>query len=160
MEVTLWNALIFGQKLYWCNDTFHHHKLTLLVFFDNDDPMGALFAKGLALSTAHTTSVRLQNLPWYKTGLVSGQVLHLLSKLQNRIWPKTGQYKTCLVSNTMIDCVYINIYIYSYIYMYFLYTFNIYKENICIYIYIHTINLSIWYYAGFVLTRFGTNPVL
>ena len=29
-----------------------------------------------------------------------------------------------------------------------------------IYIYIHTINLSIWYYAGFVLTRFGTNPVL
>ena len=49
------------------------------------------------------TFVRLQNLPWYKTGLVSRQVLHLLSKLQNRIWPKTGQYKTCLVSNTKIE---------------------------------------------------------
>ena len=48
------------------------------------------------------TFVRLQNLPWYKTGLVSRQVLHLLSKLQNWIWPKTGQYKTCLVSNTKI----------------------------------------------------------
>ena len=44
-----------------------------------------------------STCVRLQNLPWYKTGLVSRQVLHLLSKLQNWIWPKTGQYKTCLV---------------------------------------------------------------
>ena len=40
------------------------------------------------------TSVRLQNLPWYKTGLVSRQVLH---------WPKTGQYKACLVSNTKIE---------------------------------------------------------
>ena len=49
------------------------------------------------------TFVRLQNLPWYKTGLVSRQVLHLLSKLQNCIWPKTGQYKTCLVSNTKIE---------------------------------------------------------
>ena len=46
--------------------------------------------------------VRLQNLPWYKTGLVSRQVLHLLSKLQNWLWPKTGQCKTCLVSNTKI----------------------------------------------------------
>ena len=44
--------------------------------------------------------VRLQNLPWYKTCLVSRQVLHLLSKLQNWICSKTGQYKTCLVSNT------------------------------------------------------------
>ena len=41
--------------------------------------------------------VRLQNLPWYKTGLVSRQVLHLLSKLQNWIYPKTGQYKACIV---------------------------------------------------------------
>ena len=48
------------------------------------------------------TYVRLQNLPWYKTGLVSRQVLHLLSKLQNWICPKTGQYKTGLVSNTKI----------------------------------------------------------
>ena len=47
--------------------------------------------------------VRLQNLPWYKTGLLSRQVLYLLSKLQNWIWPKTGQYKTCLVSNTKIE---------------------------------------------------------
>ena len=47
--------------------------------------------------------VRLQNLPWYKTGLVSRQVLYLLSKLQNWIWPKTGQYKTCLVSNTKTE---------------------------------------------------------
>ena len=39
----------------------------------------------------------------YKTGLVSRQVLHLLSKLQNWICPKTGQYKTCIVSNTKID---------------------------------------------------------
>ena len=46
------------------------------------------------------SSVRLQNLPGYKTGLVSRQVLHLLSNLQNWICPKTGQYKTCLVSNT------------------------------------------------------------
>ena len=38
-----------------------------------------------------------------KTGLVSRLVLHLLSKLQNWIWPKTGQYKTCLVSNTKIE---------------------------------------------------------
>ena len=47
--------------------------------------------------------VRLQNLPWYKTGLVSRQVLHFLSKLQNWFCPKTGQYKTCLVSNTKIE---------------------------------------------------------
>ena len=47
--------------------------------------------------------VRLQNLPWYKTGLVSRQVLHLLSKLQNWIFCKTGRYKTGLVSNTKIE---------------------------------------------------------
>ena len=45
------------------------------------------------------TRVKLQNLPWYKTGLVSRQVLHLVSKLQNWICPKTGQYKTCIVPN-------------------------------------------------------------
>ena len=50
-----------------------------------------------------TTSVRLQNLPWSKTGLVSRQVLHPLSKLQNWIWSKTGRYKTGLVSNTKIE---------------------------------------------------------
>ena len=49
------------------------------------------------------TFVRPQNLPSTKAGLVSSQVLHLLSKLQNWIWPKTGQYKTCLVSNTKIE---------------------------------------------------------
>ena len=49
------------------------------------------------------TTVRLQNMPWYKPGLVSRQVLHLLSKLQNWICPKTGQYKTCIVSNTKIE---------------------------------------------------------
>ena len=49
------------------------------------------------------TSVRLQNLPWSKTGLVSRQVLHPLSKLQNWIWSKTGRYKTGLVSNTKIE---------------------------------------------------------
>ena len=47
--------------------------------------------------------VRLQNLPWSKTGLVSKQVLHPLSKLQNWIWSKTGRYKTGLVSNTKIE---------------------------------------------------------
>ena len=39
----------------------------------------------------------------YKTGFVSRQVLHLLSKLQNWICPKTGQYITCIVSNTKIE---------------------------------------------------------
>ena len=34
---------------------------------------------------------------------MSRQVLHLLSKLQNWICPKSGQYKTCLVSNTKIE---------------------------------------------------------
>ena len=51
----------------------------------------------------YTTFVRLQNLPWSKTGLVSRQVLHPLSKLQNWIWSKTGRYKTGLVSNTKIE---------------------------------------------------------
>ena len=49
------------------------------------------------------TSVKLQNLSWYKTGFVWRQALHLLSKLQNWICPKTGQYKTCIVSNTRIE---------------------------------------------------------
>ena len=47
--------------------------------------------------------VKLQNLSWYKTGFVSSQVLHLLSKLQNWICPKTGQNKTCIVSNIKIE---------------------------------------------------------
>ena len=51
----------------------------------------------------HVPCVRLQNLPWSKTGLVSGQVLHPLSKLQNWIWSKTGRFKTGLVSNTKIE---------------------------------------------------------
>ena len=51
----------------------------------------------------YMTYVRLQNLPWSKTGLVSRQVLHPLSKLQNWIWSKTGRYKTGLVSNTKIE---------------------------------------------------------
>ena len=38
-----------------------------------------------------------------KNGLVSRHVLHLLSKLQNWSCPKTGQYKTCIVSNTKIE---------------------------------------------------------
>ena len=54
-------------------------------------------------SSHRRTFVRLQNLPWYKTGLVSRQVYHPLSKLQNWIWPKTGRYKTGLVSNTKIE---------------------------------------------------------
>ena len=49
------------------------------------------------------TFVRLQNLPWSKTGLVSRQVLHPLSRLQNWIWSKTGRYKTGLVTNTKIE---------------------------------------------------------
>ena len=55
------------------------------------------------LDISTPTSVRLQNLTWHKTGLVSRQVLHLISKLQNWIWPRTGQYETCLVSNTKIE---------------------------------------------------------
>ena len=69
----------------------------------------------------------------YKTGLVSRQVLHLLSKLQNWICPKTGQYKTCIVSNNKIDCVYI-------------YIFSLYID---IWIHIHTyiyINIYIYIY--------------
>ena len=69
-----------------------------------------------------------------KTGLVSRQVLHLLLKLQNWISPKTGQYKTCIVSNTKIVCIYI--------YIYFLYIYkrrDIYiRKYICIYIFIYT----------------------
>ena len=53
--------------------------------------------------SATKTSVKLQKLSWYKTGFVSRQVLHLISKLQNWICPKTGQYKTCIVSNTKIQ---------------------------------------------------------
>ena len=49
------------------------------------------------------TSVKLQNMSWYKTGFVSRQILHLLSKLQNWICLKTGQYKTYIVSNTKIE---------------------------------------------------------
>ena len=95
-----------------------------------------------------------------KTGLVSRQVLHLLSKLQNWICPKTGQYKTCLESNTKIDCVCIYIWIFSlyiyfldiYVSIYIICYFIIYIIHMCIkkiyikiyiYIYIHTINLSI-----------------
>ena len=76
----------------------------------------------------------------YKTGLVSRQVLHLLSKLQNWICPKTGQYKTCLESNTKIDCIYIYIYIYLYIYIHIFYFIILY-----IFIYTQSINLSIWF---------------
>ena len=47
--------------------------------------------------------VKLQNLSRYKTGFVSRQVLYLLSKLQNWICSETGQYKTCIASNTKIE---------------------------------------------------------
>ena len=71
----------------------------------------------------------------YKTGLVSRQVLHLLSKLQNWICPKTGQYKTCILSNTKIIRLYIGLYIYMgvYTYIYSLYIYSLYI------IYIYTI---------------------
>ena len=49
------------------------------------------------------TTVRLQNLSWNKIGFVSRKVLHILSRLQNWICPKTGQYKSCIVSNTKIE---------------------------------------------------------
>ena len=76
------------------------------------------------------TCVRLQNLPWYKTCLVSRQVLHLLSKLQNWIFSKTGPYKTCLVSNTKD---WLCVYKYIYIYVFLIYVFSLYKY---VYIYI------------------------
>ena len=71
-------------------------------------PLGRLiFNMGIAIPGKTVflieTAVRLQNLPWSKTGLVSRQVLHPLSKLQNWIWSKTGRYKTGLVSNTKIE---------------------------------------------------------
>ena len=56
---------------------------------------------GLAIPTC-ITAVKLQNLSWYKTGFVSRHVLYL-SRLQNWICPKTGQYKTCIVSNSKIE---------------------------------------------------------
>ena len=56
-----------------------------------------------------------------KTSLVSRQVLHLLSKLQNWISSKTGQCKTCISSNTKIDCIYIYIYITYIFFIYILY---------------------------------------
>ena len=65
------NAHLFAQKIEGC--------LAHDSFLTNLPPADLL------------TPVRLQNLPWYKTGLVSRQVLYLLSKLQNWIWPKTGQ---------------------------------------------------------------------
>ena len=96
----------------------------------------------------------------YKTGLVSRQVLNILSKLQNWICPKTGQYKTCIVPNTKIDfvCVYIYIFfiyiIYINIYIYSLYIKNIYIKKICIkkiiYIYVYTQSIL----------EFGTMQVL
>ena len=64
---------------------------------------GSCWPSATLLQIIHETSVRLQNLPWSKTGLVSRQVLHPLSKLQNWIWSKTGRYKTGLVSNTKIE---------------------------------------------------------
>ena len=71
----------------------------------------------------------------YKTGLVSRQVLHLLSKLQNWICPMTGQYKTCLESNTKIDCVYINIHFLNiYIFLIYMYIYaSLYNIYVCIY---------------------------
>ena len=107
----------------------------------------------------------------YKTGLVSIQVLHLLSKLQNWICPKTGQYKTCLESNTKIDCVYINIYIYIYVWRNIhikrIYIKNINEENI----YIHTQSIlvfdsrqvlcwPVWDKSSFVASIEDAKPVL
>ena len=65
---------------------------------------GASYIRGLTVyqMCLVSTFVRLQNLPWSKTGLVSRQVLHPLSKLQNWIRSKTGRYKTGLVTNTKI----------------------------------------------------------
>ena len=86
--------------------------------------------------------VRLQNLPWYKTCLVSRQVLHLLSKLQNWICSKTGQYKTCLVSNTNYWlCVY------KYIYIFLIYVFSLY---IYTFIYIYVIIYIIYIYEIYI----------
>ena len=61
------------------------------------------FAEQTSVFCCIQSFVRLQNLPWSKTGLVSRQVLHPLTKLQNWIWSKTGRYKTGLVSNTKIE---------------------------------------------------------
>ena len=77
--------------------------------------------------------------------------MHLLSKLQNWISPKTGQYKTCIVSNTKIDCVYICIYItHIFLYIYYIYIIYTYvyikKRHISrkyIYMYLYTHNQSL-----------------
>ena len=57
----------------------------------------------------------------YKTGLVEFRIFYRSYK--TGICLKTGQYKTCIVSTTKIDCVYINIYIFFCIYIK-----NMYKE--------------------------------
>ena len=63
------------------------------------------------------------------------------------LWCETGQYKTCLVSNTKDWlCVYKCIYIFSWKYVFSLYIYvYIYQENICkIYIYIHTQSILVF----------------
>ena len=94
-------------------------------------------AAGLGTAQSWFWSRHSQFWSGIKTSLVSRQVLHPLSMLQNWISPKTGQYKTCIVSNTKIDCVYIYIYL---TYIFFIYIrIYITKRHISRkYIYIYT----------------------
>ena len=80
----------------------------------NDDKYGMYAFVPTALQVYRTVDLFC---PWrcywrllgYKTCLDTKPVLYqdrflyLLSKLQNWICPKTGQYKTCIVSNTKIE---------------------------------------------------------
>ena len=90
-----------------CNNIIgeYHSKSLLTKYDDGDEHRISLSPKiyKCCWEKQTLTYVRLQNLPWSKTGLVSRQVLHPLSKLQNWIWSKTGRYKTGLVSNTKIE---------------------------------------------------------
>ena len=70
---------------------------------------------------------RLQNRFCIKTGFASSIEATKLDLSQN------GQYKTCIVPNTKIDWVYINIYIF----IFFIYIFYIYFLYIYGYVYIH-----------------------
>ena len=70
-------------------------------------------------------------------------------------------YKSCIASNTNIYYIWIYMLcIYVYIHEHYLYVYIYICVCIYVYIYSYIVYISIWYYAGFVLTRFGTNPVL
>ena len=107
-----------GGNSYWCNGNMSWQVEFSITFTYHDVPLVGVSRQKWSctllpymiwtlikgnLNESGDPCNRLQNLSWYKTGFVSRQVLHLLSRLQNWICPITGQYKTCIVSNTKIE---------------------------------------------------------